>query len=184
MSNTLTEPMPRTIPGTTAVDRWMAVLKTRERIVLLATVAFQALILVAMIASREFVLLRGETIQLRVVPVDPRDLFRGDYVILGYDFSRMSPDGAGPGQTVYVSLEPESDGQHWRAGRISTQRPSDGKFLRGRVEADRIVCGIESFFVQEGQGRRYEDAIRSGRLYAEIAVDAEGNAAVRKLHVE
>lgn len=31
----------------------------------------------------------GEIIHLRVRPVDPRDIFRGDFVRLGYDFSRV-----------------------------------------------------------------------------------------------
>jgi uncharacterized membrane-anchored protein len=31
----------------------------------------------------------GREIVLEVVPVDPRSLFRGDYVILGYDLSRV-----------------------------------------------------------------------------------------------
>jgi uncharacterized membrane-anchored protein len=182
MPDTLTEPLAS--PGTSLVDRLVAGLRAQERTILLGTVAFQALILVVMIASRELVLLRGETLWLRVVPVDPRDLFRGDYVILGYDFSRMGPAGAVPGQTVYVTHEPEANGQHWRAVDVSTQRPSRGKFIQGMVQGGRIECGIESFFVQEGRGRRYEDAIRAGRLYAEIAVDADGRAVVRRLRVE
>jgi uncharacterized membrane-anchored protein len=180
----MTEPMLPANPGTTLFDRLMAGLKAREWTILLGTVAFQALVLVTMIGSRGLVLLRGETIRLRVVPVDPRDLFRGDYVILGYDFSRMWPAGAAPGQRVYVTLEPEADGQHWHEVNCSTLRPSSGKFLQGTVQGARIECGIESFFVQEGQGRRYENAIRTGRLSAEIAVDADGKAIVRRLWVE
>src|SRR3954465_3838106 len=97
-------------------------LKARERKVMLMTVAAQLTILVAMIAMRALPLLTGQTVLVRVVPVDPRDLFRGDYVILSYEFSRMPPQGvegisevqrrggSKEGRTVYVPLVPDSDG--------------------------------------------------------------------------
>ena len=53
----------------------------------------QVLLLAELYADRALGL-RGETIRLRTVPVDPRDLLRGDYVILGYEISRI-PDAAG-----------------------------------------------------------------------------------------
>ena len=66
-------------------------------------------------------LIVGETILLQVEPVDPRDLFRGDYVALSYAINRVPPEGIEGiarsaddyGQrrepeerTVYVSLAP------------------------------------------------------------------------------
>ena len=53
-------------------------IKARERKVLLVTAAVQLLILVGMIAVRAMPLMTGQTVLVRVVPVDPRDLFRGD----------------------------------------------------------------------------------------------------------
>src|SRR3982750_2863081 len=66
-------------------------LKARERQVLLVTAAAQLFILLAMIAVREVPLVMGQTVLVRVVPVDPRDMFRGDYVRLSYAFSRIPP---------------------------------------------------------------------------------------------
>ena len=45
-----------------------------------------------MIALRAIPLLTGQTVLVKVVPVDPRELFRGDYVQLSYDFSRVPPE--------------------------------------------------------------------------------------------
>ncbi|HEX2248748.1 MAG TPA: GDYXXLXY domain-containing protein, partial [Gemmatimonadales bacterium] len=78
-----------------AVIRWVDVnllgwLKARERKVLLVTAAVQLAILVGMIGLRAVPLVTGQTVLVRVEPVDPRDLFRGDYVILSSDFSRVS----------------------------------------------------------------------------------------------
>src|SRR5690606_26923443 len=53
----------------------------------------QAGALLWMIWDRASLLANGREIVLDVVPVDPRSLFRGDYVILGYDISRFNTEG-------------------------------------------------------------------------------------------
>jgi uncharacterized membrane-anchored protein len=178
-------------------DSGMAWMKNHERPILVAGASFQVIFLVAMIGLRATPLLTGETILVRVVPVDPRDLFRGDYVALSYEFSRVPatieglPGSYSPheqrwsGRTVYVTLEPEPDGKHWRAAKFSVHEPSSGKYLRGRIVGPgRLEFGIESYFIQEGRGREYEQALRSRRLSAEIAVAAHGQAALRGLRID
>ncbi len=168
-------------------------LRRHDRTVLLAGVGLQLVVLTAMIVMHLTTVVTGDKILLRVVPVDPRDLFRGDYVILSYDFSRI-PDGAIPGhshddlrgQSIYVTLVPEADGQHWRMGEYSLEKPSSGKFLRGTIKVwnmhwRRADFGIESFFVQEGTGGKYEQAARSDKLSAEVVVDSSGRAVLRRL---
>jgi uncharacterized membrane-anchored protein len=165
----------------------------RGRAVLLAGVAFQAAVMLGLIAQRVSVLWRGETVLVQVVPVDPRDLFRGDYVVLGYEFSRFSPGGprgfGGPqpvseGQTVYAPLERDPDGRHWHSDGWTTQRPAGGTFLRGQYHGGRVEFGIESFYVQEGKGKAYERAVRERKLWAEVAVTPDGGAAIRRLVIE
>lgn len=117
--------------------------------------------------------------------MDPRDLFRGDYVILSYAFSRASGEasGAPEGSTVYAVLM--RDGNHWRADRFTYQKPTEGVFLRGKVlSGGRVEYGIESYFVQEGTGRKYEDAVRSRTLIAELRVNRDGTAALHALKIE
>lgn len=166
-----------------------------ERAVLFGTVVFQVAVLLGMIGMKAATLIAGETILLRVRPVDPRDLFRGDYVILSYDFSRPSNivglssrafGGESAGRIVYVPLTKEpGSSNHWHAGQVTTTRPAGGVFLQGRLTGGWTVeCGIESYFVQEGKGRMYEDAIRAGRLYAEIAVNSDGQAVLKGLKIE
>jgi uncharacterized membrane-anchored protein len=182
------------------LDHVITWLGSHERWVFLATVAFQLLVLSGMIAGNAIPYRGADVVLLKVVPVDPRDLFRGDYVILGYDITRIPPQGVAglprplvhtnalewKGRTVYVTLEPEGDGGHYRGGPVSTIPPPAGtKFIQGTlVDAWRISFGIESYFVQEGKGKRYEDAIRKHRLWAEVALSPSGKAALRGLKVE
>ncbi|MBI2222466.1 MAG: GDYXXLXY domain-containing protein [Acidobacteria bacterium] len=115
-------------------------------------------VLAAMLVGHAWPLWTGETVYLRVVPVDPRDLFRGDYVTLRYPINSLQAGrvAAAPtstivafeghwqagrpyvaGQTVYVVLEPRRQGggagvEHV-AVRVSTRKPARGLFLRGRA---------------------------------------------------
>jgi uncharacterized membrane-anchored protein len=173
-------------------------LKARERKILMVTVAAQLLILVAMIALRAIPLVTGQTVLVRVQPVDPRDLFRGDYVILSYDFSRVPREGIEglsekergswknlEGRSVYVPLLPDTNGVHMRAGKVTVEKPAAGLFLKGHMKRyGSLQFGIEAYYVQEGTGLRYEQAIRDRQLTAELAVTSSGQAALKGLRID
>jgi uncharacterized membrane-anchored protein len=173
-------------------------LKARERRILLLTAAAQLVILIGMIALRAIPLMTGQTVLVRVAPVDPRDLFRGDYVILSYDFSRIPRDGIEglsemergswsklEGRTVYVPLVPDTNQTHWRAEKATVVKPASGPFLKGHMERyGSLKFGIEAYYVQEGTGRLYEQAIRDRQLSAELAVTSSGQAALKALRIQ
>ena len=192
MTNTSAEPRGSNLAGVEWLDRGLEWIKNREGTILIAGIGFQLIVLIGMIVGPLTTLLTGDTILLRVVPVDPRDLFRGDYVILAYELSRVPPQGIpgvqssdDQGQTVYVSIVPEEDGKHWRASQFSLQKPSTGKFLRGQINGwNQIEFGIESYFVQEGEGLKYERAVRSQNLSAEVTIDRNGNAVLKRLVIQ
>jgi uncharacterized membrane-anchored protein len=185
-------------------SHWLA---ARERGLLPALAALQVVVLAGMIALHAAPLMFGETIRLKVEPVDPRDLMRGDYVILSYDISRVPKDGIKgipdakdtswrywnrdqwmEERTVYVTLEPDAGGKLWRGVKTSIHPPASGRFIRGKYVRQwgtpRIQFGIEAFYVQEGAGMELEQARNARQLVAEIALLSSGKAALRKLHVE
>lgn len=102
--------------------------------------------------------LQGEAIRLRAFPVDPRDLLRGDYVILGYDISQP-PAGTDTsnwdvGQSIYVSLKRgEDDGEFWGIQAVDTQPIQEAAHLvRATWSGHALEYDIERYFVPEGQG--------------------------------
>jgi uncharacterized membrane-anchored protein len=172
-------------------------LTAHGRCVLIAGAIFQAIALLTMTVLPLTTLLTGEPVLLRVAPVDPRDMFRGDYVNLGYEISRPTADGSAnsamtssrladlAGQTIYVTLQPGEDGKHWRSSGYQLERPTSGKFIRGTVMPGGMVrYGIESYYVQEGTGHDYEKAVVEHRLSAEVLIDSSGAAQLRRLVIE
>jgi uncharacterized membrane-anchored protein len=156
-----------------------------ERTAIIAAVLFQLTILVVMIVGKTVPYVGAQRVLLKVVPVDPRDMFRGDYVTLGYDISRTRGERFVPGQTVYVTLILDPDGRHYRAGEFRTEPPASGAFIRGTAEGyGRVRYGLESFYLQEGTGHDYENAVRSQRLWADVAIDGQGNPSLRGLVIE
>jgi uncharacterized membrane-anchored protein len=85
-----------------------------------------------------------------------------------------------------MTLVPEPDGRHYRGGAVMRERPApDVTFIKGTLtDPARIRFGIESYFVQESKGRDYENAIRGHRLWAEVALAPNGDAALRRLVIE
>lgn len=155
-----------------------------------------------MIWDRAQLLASGREIVLEVVPVDPRSLFRGDYVILSYEISNIAlPEAVRRlrrGEVVYVTLQ-ETESGTWQVAKSSRELPvgtsADQVVLKGRVRYAsapargtpgqvRVRYGIESYFVPEGAGRELEQLVREKKLSALIAVDDEGNAGIKGLVVD
>jgi uncharacterized membrane-anchored protein len=103
-------------------------------------VMLQVIFLTGMIAYRQHWVNTGERILLRTMPVDPRDIFRGDYVNLTYEISNLDLDALGanpemkirPNDLVYVALGSEPDGAY-KAVSVSAAPPAAGKFIQGRL---------------------------------------------------
>jgi uncharacterized membrane-anchored protein len=108
------------------------------RLKFILIIALQVFLLFGMIGYRQHWAATGKRVLLRTVPVDPRDIFRGDYVRLNYEISNLDLDAlrfAGkvkPNDRVYVSLDVGPDGTY-RASRVKAEPPAGGIFIQGRA---------------------------------------------------
>jgi uncharacterized membrane-anchored protein len=152
---------------------------------LIAVVAQVALMLVGLVSPLA-VKTTGTTVYLETQPVDPRALFRGDYVTLGYAVGetnlsqQMATESRQTGDPIYVT--------------ITTDRPS--RFVSASLERPALQTGqlcligrtrrfgdqrtvdfpqIAQYFVAEGEGREIERNL-GGDLLAEVKVTARCNA--------
>jgi uncharacterized membrane-anchored protein len=172
-----------------------------RRWIVIGVVTAQALVLAAMAGEREWIVRTGEGVWLRTAPVDPRDLFRGDYVALEYEVSHVEADKlrgalADPQamsreleKTVYAALRRDESGIA-EVESLSDARPAGGLCLRGRLEryprwmgTSHVVYGIEAMFVEQGKGLEIEQARNREDVQVpmevEVAVSSSGVAVLR-----
>lgn len=166
-----------------------------------AVVALVQTIALATIVYGRVALLRdGREVVAEVIPVDPRDLFRGDYVILGYAFGRNQvpvPEGTNQGDRIYVTIK-ETTPEQWEVVSASSvySQPADpaNVVLKGIVDnvyvpqgeppKASIRYGIENYFVPEGTGKALEEKVREKKISAVLAVDSSGDVAIKALVVD
>lgn len=100
-------------------------MNNKVRIAFIAIVVVQVVFLIGMIGMKQWNLTHGEKILLKVVPVDPRDIFRGDYVILNYDgLSRINTASVAVEENTYfypntkVIVKLQKQDKYWIAKSI------------------------------------------------------------------
>lgn len=170
----------------------------------LFAVLFQVVIILGIVIFKLSILVGGTDVVLRIAPVDPRDLLRGDYVTFQYDISTIDSYYARSksirnGDTVYVVLQ--QSGQYWHVRSVEKNKPRDERiFLKGVVASGgiveendletsfrfnggnmRIVYGIEEYFIPEGRGQGV--SFQNKEAAARVAVDTDGNAVLEQIYV-
>jgi uncharacterized membrane-anchored protein len=177
---------------------------TPSRLVLIGAVLISILeigFLSWSIAGRAAVLRDGQEVLLKVQPVDPRDLLRGDYVRLGYDIASIpaalfqpavTGDGTYDELPVYVLLARQADGYFTvRAAafeRADLPAPGAGDVVirgtaSGRPPAQgtaSVDYGLERFYLPEGEGRPIEVDMRTRPFAVVAAVADDGTAQIKR----
>lgn len=162
----------------------------------------QTVVLGYMVESRATILRNGTEVLLKTVPIDPRDLLRGDYVTLSYQIStipRSVVSGTVPKttgrQTMWVRLVPGTDGL-WtmKEAAFSELLPEAGSVvvrtlpfqyyagLDGQIPDSIFVSyGIERYYVPEGEGRVLEHARNAEALEVAAKVSKVGQMQIRQI---
>ncbi|OEH93745.1 GDYXXLXY domain-containing protein [Bacillus solimangrovi] len=154
----------------------------------------------------------GEEIKLKTVPLDPRDLFYGDYVILDFEIESVGFDQfdqslankftantnkntnqhfvyEGNERTipVYIVLEEVDDVHQVKV--VSEQKPSTGAYVKGNLRTfvgsnDKLTIDIpiERYYVEENTGKQLEDAARRGNIIAHLK-EYNGYAVLKDLEM-
>ena len=145
-----------------------------RKILIAVAILLQAAALGWIVFERENVLQKGQVVYLRTAPVDPRDIFRGDYVTLRYDINNIPvalATAAFPEKEnqkdmrVYASLAVDAQGMATVTA-LHTKPPAEGLYLRGYTSNDwrlrgsdtelAVRFGIEKMFVAQGAGKLIE----------------------------
>ncbi len=156
--------------------------------IIISVILLQVAVLAYMAGEREYILRTGRIVFLRTVPVDPRDIFRGDYVSLRYEISRVKGDLLRDGLSNFCKKDKRGNyiysGNERRKMRgkpvygllnvgaddiaeliyLTDKKPSEGLFISGRIDylgfgGLDVRYGIEAYFVEQGKGKEIEKAM-------------------------
>jgi uncharacterized membrane-anchored protein len=153
------------------------------RLAFVIIVAAQVLLLLGFIADREYTLQTGDEVVLETLPIDPRSLLQGDFVIFDYVIASLPSDSQfSQGATVFVSL---NEGEEvWEAESYTLRKPSDSDtvFIKGTVDRpEHLDFGLGTYFIPEGSGPVIE---RSLDVKVVAVVDRRGKAAIKDVLVD
>src|ERR1017187_7522666 len=143
---------------------------------LILVLVLQSAWLLGTVAVQEHALANGKVILLETARVDPRDLLRGDYLILNYKISDVPTNLFSPpvkkdlpyDTKVFVALAPATN-QFYVVVKASTNEfvpATDEVLLKGRSAWPRrnastnsihVEYGLERYYVAEGTGNRSEE---------------------------
>lgn len=172
-------------------------MKDKPLLKFLIGVGIPLLILVGMTVMPLMTLMYGQEIMIKTRPVDPRDVFRGDYVVLSYDINELPIDRV---PTVfktedqweklrqvplYVLLKKE--GPFYVVDSATFERPAQGIYLRGffqypvwsqtvtgtgssSMSGIQVTYNLDQYFVPENTGTTLEELSRKGQLIASVKV--------------
>ncbi|RUT99920.1 hypothetical protein EOD23_24260 [Mesorhizobium sp. USDA-HM6] len=156
------------------------------------------------IAGRAAILRNGKEVLLKIEPVDPRDLLRGDYIAIGNNIARIpvklianipQDKSFSDDTSIVVRLKKGADG-YWQPttawfGQAPAPAGPDEADIRGHVaegwdlrSPDMTIApeyGIDRFYLPEGEGMAIQNDMRVRPFGIKLALSANGTAQIKAL---
>lgn len=158
------------------------------------------LIVVGMVVKAILPLVTGRPVLLAIEPVDPRDLMRGQYVELSYDFTMLDLEkfshALTPGREyrfgdrLYLVLRQADGSILAKPLHLQENKPAEGIFIKvmprygfsippekNAVKPTvHLKAGIEAFYADELMVPELEAQARAGKLAARVFIAPGGEA--------
>ncbi|HBF32471.1 GDYXXLXY domain-containing protein [Rhizobium sp.] len=155
------------------------------------------------VGERTYILRTGTEIRLKTEAVDPRDVLRGDYVVLNYAISHLRRDQiVGPipvdSKEIRFNVRLVSGADGFAVVQEASVEPLPPKhdsvvlvtepvsFLPGMATNGTIAVryGIERFYLPEGEGKAVEQQRNQGAVTVAARVSMSGKVQLRQLFVD
>ncbi len=165
-------------------------------------IAFQVLILLGVFGKALYPLVIGEEVKFKVLPRDPRDIFRGNYVDLTYSFNNLDlltlPNDIDKtakyryGDVFYLELAKKGD-FHEPAG-VWREKPENKQFMQvifqdtysyDTIQSMMVNAGIESYFTEAKNALKIEslNSRDSTDVIVNVMVAPDGKARIKDIEI-
>lgn len=152
----------------------------KQLIGLIAMLVLILIVISTFILYNQWPLMTGKKIVLATQPIDPFDPFRGQYITINYEISRINDvKDFEEKDAIFVSLKEDEQGI-WRYESASKSKPSRGDFIKGKVtnvyrDGIRVEYGIEQFFFER------HAKLPTTNITVEVSVASSGRAKIIQL---
>ena len=127
------------------------------------------------IAAKERLLAQGQTLFVRLAPVDPRSLMQGDYMRLAFELPQAllpKPEAsAGDRPVLVVQRDGQQRAEGWRADTPGQTLAAHELRLRLGFKGGRWMLVSDAWFFREGEAERWQ-----GARWGEFRVAKDGEA--------
>ncbi|MBB6453004.1 putative membrane-anchored protein [Salirhabdus euzebyi] len=144
-----------------------------KKIFFYLAVSLQVLFLLSMSVGYYLIDDVGEIVKLRTAPIDPPDLFYGDYVTLNYEAERIPADRwfveekVDYDEKIYVVLTPGPDGIYEvkSASKVKVNTDGDDVVMTAKYlyeefdQMHQVDFGIGRYFIEDNTGEQYENGM-------------------------
>lgn len=171
----------------------------RRSLIVTAIILAQVIFLIGITVSHYAIGWYGKEIRLQTVPIDPRDLMYGDYVVLNYDINEIDKslwkgeiNGYELNNNLYVVLKPDNQSKNgtYEAVGLYDREPAkqaDEVILKARYEYSsdstiRVKYGLETYYVPENTGKKLEEQI--GKMVTIVKVAPWGRAVIDEIELK
>lgn len=167
----------------------------RRRTGFLVGILFELLAIFGLFVPYVLLTSSGTDVTLRTVPVDPRSVFRGDYVVLGYEagtdipFAQLANEKNELPSSAFVVLEKKGDVYErvavsrtqptLKEGQVCLRGVNQWSFSDVPQPVTLVFPDIAQYFVEEDLGREFESARNAHRLLVNISVSPSCTAVVK-----
>lgn len=172
----------------------------KNKSLIFAAVIFQCCIIVGLFAKAFYPLMWGQEVTFRANANDPRDIFRGNYSVLRYNFTEINLDSIPNdlqkghqynfGDVFYLELE--KVGEFYETKGLWLKKPENKLAMRVLCNYTagnyiNIKGGIESYFTNPERAKEIDDMLMNGRDSAVVAVQVmlayDGHARIKDLKI-
>lgn len=159
----------------------------------LISLLLPVIILLSMTVKPLTTIYYGETVRLQTVPVDPSNLFYGDYVDLDFEAENIAIDVVEKSlrkrlednttgsysqddSKVYILLAYSYETDTHKVTRLTVSKPKSGTYIKGILNPYindgkvKVSIPIEQYYLEDDTGSKLEDKARKGELIATIKV--------------
>lgn len=177
----------------------------QKKQILFLIITLQVLILMGVFIKAFYPLWVGEEVKFKVLPRDPRDIFRGNYVDLNYSFNLLNllslpndVDKKGNyryGDKFYVEIAKQGD--FYEPVGVWQNPPNDKKFIEvifqdiysydSLTNNMNVKAGIESYFTEKENAEkldRINAANDSAQVVVNVMLASNGKARIKTVELQ